>query len=86
MKNLKASLRKVLETKRMHRMALQRYDIRNRKGVFVEKYWECFNCPVLGERGSVEFIVTTIQDMSPAMKKLVDRIGPQLHFQGRRDR
>ena len=37
--NLYASLSLVVQTGRPHRMAIQRYDIRDESGLFVERYW-----------------------------------------------
>src|SRR5688500_17402919 len=49
-RNLKASLTRVLEHKRADRMALQKYDIRRPESEgdgFEERYWSPLNTPVL---------------------------------------
>jgi hypothetical protein len=44
--NLFDSLRTVVETGQPHAMAVQRYDVRDPSGQFVEKYWQPINTPV----------------------------------------
>jgi hypothetical protein len=44
--NLFASLRTVVETGEPHAMAVQRYDVRDNSGAFVERYWQPINTPV----------------------------------------
>ncbi|ABE37387.1 conserved hypothetical protein [Rhodopseudomonas palustris BisB5] len=50
--NLYASLRTVVETGQPHAMIVQRYDVRDRTGGFIERYWQPINTPVhdSGER------------------------------------
>jgi PAS domain S-box-containing protein len=66
-RNLRTSLAQVLSTKRPHRMALQKYDIRRPErdgGGFEERYWSPLNSPVLSPDGEVEYIVHWVEDVT----------------------
>jgi PAS domain S-box-containing protein len=64
-KNLSASLHYVLEHKREHRMADQRYDVLNPKtGQFELKVWSPLNKPVLDGKGNVQYIIHTVEDVT----------------------
>src|SRR5262249_28988680 len=63
--NVFDSLRIVAETGQSHAMAVQRYDVRNPEGTFVERYWRPVNSPVLDEKGDVLFILNEVVDMTP---------------------
>jgi PAS domain-containing protein len=63
--NVFDSLRIVAETGQPHAMAVQRYDVRNPEGTFVERYWRPVNSPVLDESGEVAFILNQVVDMTP---------------------
>jgi len=59
----------VLTHKVLHHMPFQRYDIRDRSGYYVERYWKPTNCPVLDHDGKVEFILQSVEDMTGVMKR-----------------
>lgn len=63
--NVFDSLRIVAETGETHAMAVQRYDVRNHEGTFVERYWRPVNSPVLDDKGDVVFILNEVVDMTP---------------------
>jgi two-component system cell cycle sensor histidine kinase/response regulator CckA len=66
-RNLRTSLSQVLSTRRPHRMALQKYDIRRPErdgGGFEERYWSPLNSPVLGPEGEVKYIVHWVEDVT----------------------
>jgi hypothetical protein len=63
--NVFDSLRIVAETGQPHAMAVQRYDVRNPEGTFVERHWRPVNSPVLDESGEVAFILNQVVDMTP---------------------
>ncbi len=66
-RNLHASLRRVLATKEVDAMAVQRYDIRRpdaEGGGFEERYWSPLNSPVLNPDGSVRFIIHRVEDVT----------------------
>lgn len=66
-RNLRASLDRVLEGRAADVMAVQRYDVR-RPGdpddPFEHRYWSPLNSPVLGGDGQVEFIIHRVEDVT----------------------
>ncbi|HEY4940197.1 MAG TPA: PAS domain-containing protein [Rhizomicrobium sp.] len=63
--NLRASLLKVLKTREIDRMSIQKYDIERRGiGGFEVRYWSPLNIPVLGPDGYVKWIIYTVEDMT----------------------
>src|SRR5688572_13972695 len=65
-RNLRASLQRVLETRRPDTMAVQKYDIRrpaSEGGGFEERHWSPVNSPILGPGGSVEYILHRVEDV-----------------------
>ncbi|HUF36559.1 MAG TPA: response regulator [Gemmatimonadales bacterium] len=66
-RNLQASLRRVLEHRRPDRMPLQKYDIRRpaqEGGGFEERYWSPLNAPVLAPDGSVQSIIHWVENVT----------------------
>ena len=66
-RNLRASLQRVLAEKRPDRMPVQHYDIRRPEaegGGFEERYWSPLNSPVLGEDGEVRYIIHWVEDVT----------------------
>jgi PAS domain S-box-containing protein len=65
---LRASLLKVLKTRRPDRMLIQHYDVRREgAGGFEERYWSPFNVPVLGADGYVKWVIHTAEDVTGLM-------------------
>ncbi len=62
--NLRASLNRVLVTKKADSMAVQKYDIRNPDGSFEEKYWSPVNTPILNDKGEVIYIIHQVEDVT----------------------
>lgn len=62
--NLRTSLLQVKARGSRQVMPRQRYDIRNRAGVFVERHWDPMNYPLLDDNGEVEFIVHHVRDVT----------------------
>lgn len=63
--NLRDSLERVLKTKVMDTMAIQKYDVPRPDGSgFDVKYWSCFNTPVLDDHGQVEFIIHRAEEVT----------------------
>lgn len=63
--NLHASLQRVLKSKVMDTMAIQKYDVARPDGTgFDVKYWSCFNTPVMNESGEVEFIIHRAEEVT----------------------
>ncbi len=62
-RNLKASLRLVLDTGKPDTMVLQRYDI-PRPGGFEERWWSAIHTPIPGADGRVKWIVQWSEDVT----------------------
>jgi signal transduction histidine kinase len=63
--NLKASLERVIETRRPDTMAVQKYDIRKPDGgAFEERFWSPVNTPVLGKEGSLRYVLHRVEDVT----------------------
>ncbi len=62
--NLYTSLRRAAETRSADTMALQRYDIRDVTGAFVERYWRPVNTPVFDEFGHLVYIIHQVEDVT----------------------
>ncbi|MGW3464957.1 PP2C family protein-serine/threonine phosphatase [Streptomyces olivaceoviridis] len=69
-RNLDASLHRVLATSRPDTMGLQKYDIpvMARPGVFEERWWSAVNTPVLGPDGQVAYIIHRVEDVTAFVK------------------
>ncbi|MEV5145197.1 SpoIIE family protein phosphatase [Streptomyces sp. NPDC052727] len=69
-RNLDASLHRVLATGRPDTMGLQKYDIPvvSRPGVFEERWWSPVNTPVLGPDGQVAYIIHRVEDVTAFVK------------------
>jgi PAS domain S-box-containing protein len=66
-RNLRASLQRVLTEKQPNRMPVQHYDIRRPEaegGGFEERHWSPLNSPVLDEQGSVRYIIHWVEDVT----------------------
>ncbi|HEX7336542.1 MAG TPA: PAS domain-containing protein [Gemmatimonadales bacterium] len=66
-RNLRASLQRVLATRKPDRMPVQKYDIRRPEsegGGFEERYWSPCNSPVLDQRGEISHIIHWVEDVT----------------------
>lgn len=63
--NLFESLQRVAQSGRTHAMALQRYDVQDETGAFVEKHWQCTNIPIFDEQGRLTFLLHHAEDVTP---------------------
>jgi serine phosphatase RsbU (regulator of sigma subunit) len=65
-RNLHASLYRVLATREPDTMALQKYDIpvSDHPGLFRERWWSPINIPVLGQDGAVVWIIHRVEDVT----------------------
>jgi PAS domain S-box-containing protein len=66
-RNLRASLQRVLQNKVSDTMAVQKYDIRkpdSEGGGFEERYWSPVNSPVLGPDNEVAYIIHRVEDVT----------------------
>ncbi|MEU5892323.1 SpoIIE family protein phosphatase [Streptomyces sp. NPDC047461] len=75
MRNLAASLQRVLTTGERDTMAVQRYDVRSLElpGRWEEHYWSPVNAPVLGPDGAVALLVHRVEEVTEFIR---DRGGP----------
>jgi PAS domain S-box-containing protein len=74
-RNLNASLHRVLRSGEPDTMAVQKYDIPapDRPGVFEERWWSPINTPVLEPDGRVASIIHRVEDVSEFMLSQPDR-------------
>ena len=66
-RNLRASLHRVLKEKVPDSMALQKYDVRRPQtegGQFEERYWSPVNLPVLSSNGEMLYIIHRVEDVT----------------------
>jgi PAS domain S-box-containing protein len=66
-RNLSASLERVLANKTADAMAVQKYDIRRPQaegGGFEERFWSPVNSPVFGPGGEVAYIIHRVEDVT----------------------
>jgi PAS domain-containing protein len=62
--NLMKSLHIAADSGRPHAMEVQRYDVRDASGSFVEKYWQPVNTPILDDNGNLVFILHHVEDVT----------------------
>lgn len=68
-KNLRASLQRVLRERVPVMMAMQRYDTqRHLAGDFEERYWSVVNTPILDQHGEVSYIIHRVEDVTEFMR------------------
>ncbi|MFI6033649.1 PP2C family protein-serine/threonine phosphatase [Streptomyces sp. NPDC051315] len=69
-RNLEASLQRVLATGERDAMALQRYDLESpeRPGEWEERYWSPVNAPVHGPDGSVVLVVHRVEEVTELIR------------------
>ena len=65
--NLYASLRTVVKTGQPHAMAIQRYDIRDPQGQFIERHWQPINSPIHDRDGILIYILHHVEDVTADM-------------------
>lgn len=63
--NLYESIQKASQTGRIHTMAVQRYDVQDDLGCFVEKHWQPVNTPIFDETGRLVFVLHHAIDVTP---------------------
>jgi PAS domain-containing protein len=67
--NLYASLKIVAETGQPHAMAVQRYDIRDPNGEFVERHWQPVNSPIHDRDGHLVFLLHHVEDVTAQVQR-----------------
>lgn len=63
--NLYESIQRAAQTGRSHAMAVQRYDVQDRAGGFVQKLWQPVNIPIFDETGRLAFVLHQSVDVTP---------------------
>lgn len=61
--NLYVSLQKAAQSGEPHAMAVQRYDVRDAAGLFVERHWQPLNTPILDETGRLAFLLHHVREV-----------------------
>jgi PAS domain S-box-containing protein len=72
-RNLRASLERVLRHKAPDAMAVQKYNVRRpetQDGGVEERYWSAVNSPVLGPSGEVIYIIHRVEDVTEFLPEL----------------
>ena len=75
-RNLSASLERVLGERIPDTMAVQKYDIRRPEsdgGGFEERYWSPVNSPVFGPHGEVSYIIHRVEDVTEFVRLKQER-------------
>ena len=67
-RNLRASLLRVLATRAPDRMPVQKYDIPRAEGGFEERHWLPLNAPVLSPDGEVVHIIHHVEDVTESVR------------------
>ncbi|HZG99726.1 MAG TPA: PAS domain S-box protein, partial [Flavisolibacter sp.] len=62
--NIKDSFAYIIHYKVPHEIPVQRYDIPNGDGTFLQRYWRASNAPVLNNTGEVLYIIHTATDIT----------------------
>jgi hypothetical protein len=63
--NLYGSIQKAAQTGRPHAMAVQRYDVRDEAGNFIERYWRPINIPVFDDNECLLYILHDAGELTP---------------------
>lgn len=67
-RNLTASLERVVATRSADVMAVQRYALPTPGGLFAERWWAPVNTPVLDQDGDVAYIIHRVDDLTELMR------------------
>jgi PAS domain-containing protein len=63
-RNVLNSLRAAARSGRPQAMGVQRYDVRNADGPFVERYWRPFHAPIFDEAGVLVWLLIRLEDVT----------------------
>jgi hypothetical protein len=61
---LYASLRAAVDSRRPNTMPVQRYDIRDADGRFVERHWRQLNAPVFDSKGRLYYLLHRVEEVT----------------------
>lgn len=76
-RNLRASLDRVVQNRCADTMAVQKYAVRRPDGGFEEKYWSPLNTPILDEEGQVQWIIHEVEDVTEIVRMREARQDPR---------
>jgi PAS domain S-box-containing protein len=68
-RNLRASLGRVLQRREPDTMPIQKYDVRRPDGTFEERYWSPINSPLLGANGEVRYLIHRVEDVTDFIRR-----------------
>lgn len=71
--NLYSSLQTVARTGQPHAMAIQRYDIRDPDGRFVERHWQPINTPIHDKDERLVFLLHHVEDVTELARSSAPR-------------
>jgi signal transduction histidine kinase len=77
-RNLRASLERVLQTGKPDTMGIQKYDVRRPEsegGGFEERYWSPVNAPAFDENGRIEYIIHSVSNVTEFVR--LEQIGSE---------
>jgi PAS domain S-box-containing protein len=77
-RDITASFRRVLATRKPGAISLQRYDVEvpGHPGLFATRYWSAVNAPVFGRNGEIVLIVGYVEEMTERVRKFIGGLGP----------
>jgi PAS domain-containing protein len=77
-RDLTASLRRVLTTGEPDALSLQKYDVEvpGSPGVFATRYWSPVNAPVFGADGTVVLIAQCVEEITERLRKFIGGLAP----------
>ena len=78
--NLYASLRTLVKTGQPHAMAVQRYDIRDPDGKFIERHWQPINSPIHDRDGLLIYLLHHVEVVT---EEVMSSTGPALPMTGK---
>jgi PAS domain-containing protein len=72
-RDVRASLRRVLATGKPDFLSLQQYDVEvpGSPGVFAKRYWNPINAPVFGPDGRVVLIANCIEEITDRIRRFI---------------
>lgn len=74
-RNLTASLERVVSTRAPDIMPVQRYAVRNADGLFEERWWTPVNMPVLGDGREVVLVIHQVEDVTEVVRLRDEAVG-----------
>ena len=81
-RNLRASLGRVLRDGIADTMAVQKYDVRRPNGEFEERYWSPVNSPVFDVEKKIVFIIHRVEDVTEFVRQRQKASGPPVSLSG----